>query len=134
MLLRQVGEHMFEDDEFNNQLFRVIPADKGLLSLGLDDCRGPAEAFTFHTVTLRRKSIGVIGITTEELQLASLMAFSDPCDIEVIDDDGTKTEVHDPCHACADFRGMSKPAEREARTVLEEFAQERWFAHGPIST
>ncbi len=77
-LLRQVHPNFAPAGELTSQAFFPFPKDEGKLSVYDGDQITPRESHHHYTTSLKYESIGVWGVTCEEVASVGLNVISDP--------------------------------------------------------
>jgi hypothetical protein len=112
LLLRQVHPNFFPDGQLSSQAFFPFPKDKGKLSVYDDDIITAEQSFIHYTKDLQFSSIGVWGITNNEVVTIGLTSKSDPL-------------PRSPAHALINFNTTSDKEYRKIAKKLKIFAMNR---------
>lgn len=111
-LLRQVHPNFVQAGELSSQAFFPFPKDKGKLSMYDGDQIEPQLAHQHYTEALRNESVGVWGVTCEEVNCVGLAAVPDP--------------LQDfAAHSLIDFGGRNEKECRKVAKRLRAAAVER---------
>jgi hypothetical protein len=111
-LLRQLHPNFFPRGELSSQAFFPFPKDAGKLSVYDGDKIEPRDAHSHYTQTLGNESVGVWGVTCEEVVAVGLAAIPDPL-------------VNFAAHALIDFANQDEKEYRKLAKKLKAAAVER---------
>jgi len=111
LLLRQVHPKFFSEKKLSSQAFVPFPKDQGLLSVYDNDMISAEQSFVHYTGNLKFDSVGVWGVTNNEVINEGLASKSDPL-------------PNSPAHALIDFTTISSNAYRPIAKRLRDYALE----------
>ncbi len=120
LLYRQVNPVLVDDGRVTSQAFRPGNEDGGLMSVHRGSKTTPELAFKLHTEQKKRRSLGVLCVSTAEAGQVGLDAY----------DDEEVEPVADPAHAAVDFRPYPdrKKVEKLGKK-LRDLARVRGWLH-----
>ena len=78
ILLRQVHPQFLTGGKLSSQAFFPFPKDAGRLSVYDSDLISPAWAFSHYINELQLQSVGVWGVSVEEVNIIALTSQPDP--------------------------------------------------------
>lgn len=119
LLYRQVTPHTWVNDEGipASHAFGPSNADKGMPSYSRGSKVTPQRAFDWHNAHAHSPSVGTWACSLEEVHDAELRVIDDSQAFAA----GPKA----PGHCYIDFRELSKPEERNRRSILLRYALAR---------
>lgn len=123
LLMRQVHESWMDKGRPASQAFRPTPKDKKLLSTARQSLTTAQEAYELHVGPKACSSVGVWGLSVEEVELTTLAAFADP----------VETPVPDSAHAVVDFNPVGTSQAVKISKVLAAKARERGCLYRPAA-
>lgn len=127
VLYRQVHPKLFKNGEPTSVNFRPTERDAGKLSVDRSSIVAAEQAFVHYVERCGRESVGVWGVTVDEVRDCGRSAIADP-----IPEDNPEGEPANPAHAFVDFRDLTRRPECEAvAKILKRAAIARGRLHPP---
>lgn len=117
LLHRQVNSAWVQCGEFSSQTFRPTPKDNNKLSVYDGNQMGAADSFAHYTSVQKLSSVGVVSVSTAE-----------------VDDAGLRWEIDRvpfPQHGHIDFAGLSGGQTKAKAAQLKAKALARGWSYQP---